>query len=67
MPGMQHAEASKPVTSNWRDYGISEDGSHHVYDGQSAYTARFLDVLKFHAPGLETRTGTPSWEEGFGQ
>ena len=52
MPGMQHAEASKPVTSNWRDYGISEDGSHHVYDGQSAYTARFLDVLKFHAPGL---------------
>ena len=52
MPGMQHEEARRPVSSNWRDYRISAAGSHHVYGGEPAYEARFLDVLKFHAPGL---------------
>ena len=37
---------------NWRDYLISADGTHHVCDGRPAYDARFLEVLKFHAPGL---------------
>ena len=31
---------------------ISADGTHHTCDGRPAYVARFLDVLKFHAPGL---------------
>ena len=49
---MQHAEARKPVNGNWRDYRISADSTHHVYDDRPAYAARFLEVLKFHAPGL---------------
>ena len=40
------------MSSNWRNYLISADGTHHTRDGRPAYTARFLDVLKFHAPGL---------------
>lgn len=52
MPGLQHEETGRPVSSNWREYRISADGSHHVYGGEPAYEARFLDVLKFHAPGL---------------
>ncbi len=52
MPGVQHAEAGKSVSSRWRDYHISADASHHVYHGRPAYDARFLDVLKFHTPGL---------------
>ena len=49
---MQHAEARRPVSDNWRDYRISADGTHHVCDGRPAYAARFQEVLKFHAPGL---------------
>lgn len=40
------------MSGNWRDYRISADGTHHVCDGRPAYAARFLEVLKFHAPGL---------------
>ena len=40
------------MSSDWRDYLISADGTHHVCDGRPAYVARFLEVLKFHAPGL---------------
>ena len=40
------------MNANWRDYSISADGSHHVLDGSPAYSSRFLEVLKFHAPGL---------------
>ena len=40
------------MSSNWREYRVSADGTHHVCGGQPAYRARFLDVLKFHAPGL---------------
>ena len=40
------------MSSDWRDYLISADGTHHVCNGRPAYAARFLDVLKFHAPGL---------------
>ena len=40
------------MSGNWRDYSISVDGTHHVCDGMPAYAARFLEVLKFHAPGL---------------
>ena len=40
------------MSSNWRDYLISADGTHHTCDGRPAYQARFQNVLKFHAPGL---------------
>ena len=40
------------MNPNWWVYRISADGTHHVCDGRPAYAARFLEVLKFHAPGL---------------
>ena len=40
------------MNEQWRQFGISEDASHHVYQGQSAYRSRFHEVLKFHEPGL---------------
>ena len=40
------------MSGDWREYRISADGTHHDYYGEPAYAARFLDVLKFHAPGL---------------
>ena len=40
------------MNDQWRKYGISEDASHHVYQGQPAYQSRFHEVLKFHEPGL---------------
>ena len=40
------------MSSQWRDYAISPDASHHVDQGLPAYSPRFLEVLKFHAPGL---------------
>ena len=33
-------------------FGISEDASHHVYQGRPAYPSRFHEVQKFHEPGL---------------
>ena len=52
MPLLQHAQAADPVSGDWRDYPVSRDGTHHVYQGQPVYAPRFLEVLKFHAPGL---------------
>ena len=40
------------MTDEWRQYGISEDVSHHVYQGKPAYPSRFHEVQKFHEPGL---------------
>ena len=40
------------MKDRWRQYGISEDASHHVYQGCPAYTSTFHEVLKFHEPGL---------------
>ena len=40
------------MSDQWRQYGISEDVTHHVYQGNAAYAARFHEVLKFHEPGL---------------
>ena len=37
---------------SWREYGISEDASHHVYHGRPVYSSRFHEVLSFHKPGL---------------
>ena len=40
------------MNEDWLEYRISSDGSHHVCREQPAYFPRFLEVLKFHAPGL---------------
>ncbi len=40
------------MNDQWRQYGISEDASHHVYQGRPAYEASFHEVQKFHEPGL---------------
>ena len=36
----------------WRKYRISENASHHIYQGRPAYPARLNGVEKFHEPGL---------------
>jgi len=40
------------MTSDWRNYRVSEDGTHHTHRGRPAYRSRFSEVLKFHDPGL---------------
>ena len=37
---------------NWERFTISRDRTHHLLDGQPAYTDRFDDVLHVYAPGL---------------
>ena len=37
---------------DWRRTTVSPDGTHHTIDGEPLYSARFREVLKFHAPGL---------------
>lgn len=40
-------------TNAWQASNVSQDATHHLAgDGTPLYEARFLDVLKFHAPGL---------------
>lgn len=36
----------------WQRLETSPDQTHHTFDQKPAYPARFLSVLKFHAPGL---------------
>ena len=40
------------MNGTWRDYTISADASHHVVQGRPAYRSRFIEVQKFHEPGL---------------
>ena len=40
------------ATQIWHEYTVSPDGTHHLFRGQSAYHFRFMEVLKFHPPGL---------------
>ena len=64
------------MSSDWRDYIIATDNSHHVYEGSPPYAHRFLEVLKFHAPGLApvvdhsgayhiTPNGQPAYEPRY--
>ena len=64
------------MSSDWRDYIIATDNSHHVYEGSPPYAHRFLEVLKFHAPGLApvvdhsgayhiTPNGQPAYESRY--
>ena len=76
MPRMQHAASNGGVMTDWRDYAISVDGTHHVQAGLPAYGARFHEVLKFHSPGLApvrdasgayhiTPEGLPAYRERY--
>jgi hypothetical protein len=64
------------LKTDWRSFKISADQTHHVADGQPAYEARFLTVLKFHNPGLAPvqdlsgsyhidETGNPAYANRF--
>lgn len=47
----------------WSSLRVSLDGTHHInVRGEPAYTARFDEVLKFHAPGFApARQGKGAW------
>ena len=52
MSGLQHEAPGGLMNDQWRQYGISDDASHHVFQGKPAYSSRFHEVQKFHEPGL---------------
>jgi len=37
---------------NWQAIKISEDSTHFVFEGKPVFSKQFIEVLKFHAPGL---------------
>lgn len=37
---------------NWQDIKVSADNTHFLFDGKQIYGRQFLEVLKFHSPGL---------------
>lgn len=37
---------------NWQDIKVSADNTHFLFDGKEIFGKRFLEVLKFHSPGL---------------
>lgn len=47
-PNYQFPKMKQP----WQEFTISPERSHHLFQGRPAYSARFEEVLKFHAPGL---------------
>ncbi len=66
------------MSERWREYRISDDGSHHLYETLPAYASRFCGVMKFHEPGLApvhdasgayhiTPDGRPAYEPRYGR
>ena len=64
------------MNGTWRAYRVSPDGSHHVVQGRPAYRSRFIEVQKFHEPGLApvidasgayhvTPDGRPAYESRY--
>lgn len=37
---------------NWQDIKVSADNTHFLFDNKPIFGKRFLEVLKFHSPGL---------------
>ncbi len=37
---------------NWKDIQVSEDNTHFIFDGRPIFNKKFIEVLKFHSPGL---------------
>jgi len=48
---VQHA-ATGGGQVNWQHSIVAPDGTHHICDGRPLYSSRFLQVQKFHVPGL---------------
>lgn len=40
------------MKGSWPEFSLSEDATHHVFQGFPAYGSRFHGVQKFHEPGL---------------
>lgn len=40
------------MSAKWRDYVLSPDETHHLLHGRRVYTQRYIEVQKFHEPGL---------------
>jgi hypothetical protein len=40
------------MSHRWKDLIVAPDRTHHLLNDVPAYTTRFVEVLKFHAPGL---------------
>ena len=66
------------MNANWRDYTLSPDGTHHLLHGRHLYAQRFIEVQKFHEPGLApvrddsgayhiSPDGTPAYNARFVQ
>jgi hypothetical protein len=39
---------------NWKDIQVSDDCTHFTFDGKQIFDKTFIEVLKFHSPGLAT-------------
>ncbi len=37
---------------NWQDIKVSADNTHFLFEGKAIFNKRFIEVLKFHSPGL---------------
>lgn len=37
---------------NWKDIKVATDNTHFTFDGEPIFNKTFIEVLKFHAPGL---------------
>jgi hypothetical protein len=37
---------------NWKDIKVSEDATHFLYEGNKIFDGQFVEILKFHAPGI---------------
>lgn len=62
---LQYEKACGGGAMNWRDLGVSACGTYHEWNGQPAYSGRFDEVLKFHAPGLApVKRGYEAWHVG---
>ena len=62
---LQYEKAGGGRSMNLRDLSVSVCGTYHECDAQSAYSGRFDEVLKFHAPGLApVKHGNKAWHVG---
>ena len=37
---------------NWKDIKVSDDATYFLYDGNKIFNKNYIEVLKFHAPGI---------------
>lgn len=37
---------------NWQDIKVSDDHTHFIFEGKPIFSGTFIEVLKFHSPGL---------------